>query len=55
MYQGKFDNKRKKPDSNVRELLSQRSSEPEKKKAVAPAPVPPPNPVPAPVEEAVPV
>lgn len=55
MYQGKFDNKRKKPDSNVRELLSQRSSEPEKKKAVAPAPVPTPDPVPAPVEESVPV
>lgn len=55
MYQGKFDNKRKKPDSNVRELLSQRSSEPEKKKAVAPAPVPTPDPVPAPVEKSVPV
>ena len=42
MYQGKFDNKRKKPDSNVRELLSQRNSEPEKKK-VAPAPAPAPD------------
>ena len=44
MYQGKFDNKRKKPDSNVRELLSQRSGESEKKTA-APAPVEEPVPV----------
>ena len=49
MYQGKFDNKRKKPESNVRELLSQRNGEPEKKKTSAPASAP----APAPVEEPV--
>ena len=35
MYQGKFDNKHKKADSNVRELVSQRNGEPEKKKKEA--------------------
>lgn len=46
MYQGKFDNKRKKAESNVRELLAQRNGEPEKQKQSS---------APAPVEEAVPV
>lgn len=50
MYQGKFDNKHKKADSNVRELVSQRNGEPEKKKKT-----PAPAPAPAPVEETAPV
>lgn len=41
MYQGKFDNKHKKTDVDVHELLNQRNSAPEKKKkAAAPVPAP---------------
>lgn len=40
MYQGKFDNKHKKTDVDVHELLNQRNSAPQKKKPAAPAPAP---------------
>lgn len=40
MYQGKFDNKHKKTDVNVHELVEQRNSAPQKKKAAAAAPAP---------------
>lgn len=46
MYQGKFDNKHKKTDVDVHELLNQRNSAPEKKKKSA-APVPAPAAEPA--------
>lgn len=58
MYQGKFDNKRKKADSNVRDLVAQRNGEPENKKKVPESelvPAPTPAPASAPAEEPVPV
>ena len=51
MYQGKFDNKHKKTDVDVHELLNQRNSAPEKKKKAAPAAAP----APAPEQTAAPV
>ena len=53
MYQGKFDNKHKKTDVNVHELVEQRNSAPQKKKATpaAAAPVPAPEQKTAPVKK----
>ena len=42
MYQGKFDNKHKKTDVDVHELLNQRNSAPQKKKPAAPVSAPAP-------------